>query len=72
MPEFTWATGKVPPATQKLAEARPADELQRHVERFGRVVPAGDSAAAVEVGADSNMIDSRDLHRVVDVVHEKL
>ena len=45
-------------------------ELGRHVARLGRVLPADDPAAAAEVGADADVVDADQLHRVVDVVDE--
>ena len=36
------------------------------------VVEARDAAAAVEVGADADVVDAGDLHRVVDVIDEVL
>src|SRR5690606_4196935 len=47
-----------------------ADPLERDVERLARVAPAGDAAAAVEVGADADVVDADQLHRVIDVVDE--
>src|SRR5215218_7166674 len=49
-----------------------ANELQRHVERLARVVPAFDAATAVEVRADADVIDADQLHGVVDVIDEVL
>ena len=48
------------------------NQFQRDVECFRRAVPAVDSAAAIEVRRNSNVIDSDELHRVVDVIHEVL
>src|SRR5262245_29763352 len=49
-----------------------ADQLQRHVERFGGAVPAVDAAAAVEVRRDADVIDANQLHGLVDLVDEIL
>src|SRR5690606_34111644 len=49
-----------------------ADELERDVEGLGRVAPAVDAAAAIEVGADADVVDADELDRVVDVVDEVL
>ena len=45
-------------------------ELGRHVRRFGRIGPARDAAAAVEVGADADVVDADQLDRVIDVIDE--
>src|SRR5205085_2591737 len=47
-----------------------ADQFQRDVECLCRAVPAVDSTASVEVRRNSYVIDSNELHRVVDVIHE--
>jgi hypothetical protein len=48
------------------------NQFQRDIECFRGAVPAVDSAAAIEVRRNSNVIDSNELHRVVDVIHEVL
>src|SRR5436853_7549067 len=45
-----------------------AHELERHVERFGRAVPAVHAAAAVEVRRDADVIDADHLDGVIDVI----
>src|SRR5690606_17429980 len=40
------------------------------VGEFAGVVAAPDSAAAVEIRADADVVDSDDFHDVVDVVHD--
>ena len=47
-----------------------ADEFQSDVEGFAGVVPADDSAAAVEVGRDADVVDADELYGIVDVVDE--
>lgn len=49
-----------------------ADELQRHVESFAGVVPTFDSAAAVEVGRDADVIDADQIYGVIDVIDKVL
>src|SRR5580704_12748948 len=48
------------------------NQFERDVEGFRRAVPAVNSAAAIEVRRNSNVIDSNELHRVVDVIHKVL
>jgi hypothetical protein len=48
------------------------NQLQCDVECFRRAVPAENSATAIEVGRNSNVIDSNKLHRVVDMIREIL
>src|SRR6185503_786170 len=55
-----------------LLGVAPANELQRHVERFRGAVPPLDAAAAVEVGRDADVVDANQLHRVIDVIDEVL
>ena len=47
-----------------------ADQFDGDVKRFAGVVPAFDTAAAVEVGCNADVIDADQFHNVVDVVDE--
>src|SRR5689334_11705633 len=49
-----------------------ADQFEGDVEGFGGAVPAVDSAAAIKVRRNSNVIDADELHGVIDVIHEVL
>ena len=49
-----------------------AHKLQRHIERFGGIVPSRHAAAAFEVRRDADVIDADQLDRVVDVIDEIL
>ena len=53
-----------------LAAVAARCELGRDVGRLGRVGPARDAAAAVEVGADADVVDADQLDGVVDVIDE--
>ena len=46
------------------------NQFQRDVECFRRAVPAVDSAAAIEVRRNSNVIDSNELHRAKELIKE--
>ena len=45
------------------------DEFAGDVAAFGGVVPASNAAAAVEVGADADVVDAGDLDDVLDVIY---
>src|SRR5215211_5647714 len=67
------------PHAKKIAAPQPSDvifavatthELERHVERFRRIAPAGDPATAVEIRADADVINPRHFHGVIDMIDE--
>jgi hypothetical protein len=47
-----------------------ADKLQGYVEGFAGVVPADDAAATVEVRRDPNVVDTDELHGIINMVDE--
>src|SRR5688572_26301913 len=47
-----------------------ADKFECYVKRFGGVVPAFDASAAVEIGADADVIYPYLFHHIVDVIYK--
>src|SRR5690606_34756508 len=77
LPRLRGVDGGLPGAQQvaapqlgdvRVAEAAAA-QFGGDVRGFGRVHPAGQSAATVEVGGDADVVDAGDLDHVHDVVH---